>query len=280
MIDTSAEHEFRERCRVLCARHPDFPRLHTIAAVGAYDAEIGGTQPDSNRLTNALNYILDSGFLIDPGFEIDVVNFREGRDFLREDKKADLVFVSYILKDRIYADIFDVAARKETDPLALCAAVSWRNTDGGWCQRVKDAETKLIVTYGGNFEIGTEIFTYEDYKELIPTPDQECAGNYAGRPQEIRKLYPMLKDIDLPIGWLGFAADPDYLKDVALALNDKTCLGRRALNPDQKIPADEPSRDERVSKKNKYKGIKLKQDHYDRSKAHQKINSMGGYKPR
>lgn len=243
MILASSEYELRERCRALCAQYPDLPRLKTIAAVGAYDAEIGGAGVDSQRLTGILNYLLDCGYLVDPGFEIDVVNFREGRDFLREDKKADLVFVSYILGCRPFndAETFKSAAEMEARPdypLSLCTLLSWRNHDYGWSKRLVAADAKMIATYGGNYEVGTNFLKFE-FDVLIPSPDEECAGNRAESIEEMRPLYPALNDIDVPMGWLGFAGNTEYLAAIAPALNAQTCLGRRGFNAEA-LPEKEP----------------------------------------
>lgn len=225
------EQTFRKLCEEACTKFPDLPRLKFIAAVGVYDAEIGGPEKDSVRLTQALDYSLKSGFLIDPDFEIDVINFREGRDFLVEEKPADLVFVSYIISGGYsYLPNFRPEAPLVDDELKLMVMVSRRNHPICWATHMEEIGAKLVITYGGNIEVNTEPFSdYEDlgYSVLIPTPEDECCGRFvAGK--DIKKLYPQLPHIDLPQGWFGFAAEKEYLGKLGGAFNKATCLGAEA----------------------------------------------------
>ena len=230
--DEINEESFRARCAEACARYPDLPRLKTIAAVGAYDAEIGGDGKDSMRLTNVMDYALRSGFLIDPDFEIDIVNFREGRDFLFEDKPVDLVFVSYIIAGSYsFLPEFRKGQALITDQVSLCDIISRRNDKIEWAHHIDDIGAKLIATYGGHLEVNAQTFggEYElDYDVLIPSPDEECMGLYVAR-QDMQALYPTLPKIDIPQCWLGFSARHDFLQAVAPALNKDTTLGSQAL---------------------------------------------------
>ncbi|MFA7276589.1 MAG: hypothetical protein WC043_07295 [Pseudobdellovibrionaceae bacterium] len=223
---------FRERCRRACAAHPTLPHLRTIAAVGAYDAEIGGRGRDSDRLTDALDYLLRSGFLIDPDFEIDIVNFREGRDFLFEDKQADLVFVSNIMSGRPSClPVFWKAQAGQLSEDQLIITVSRRNEPAFWAHRIEEAKTKFVVTFGGEIEVNAQTFCDDyglDFAVLIPSPEDECCSRFTAA-AAIKPLYPTLPDIDLPQGWFGFAADKGFLAASAPALASSTCLGRQAL---------------------------------------------------
>jgi hypothetical protein len=224
-----------EECRALaaenCARFPDAPRLETIAFVGAYDAVIGGGEVDSCRLTHGLQYLLESGAPVDPAFEIDVVNFRENRDFLKETLKADLVFVSYILRHES-ADTFGAgtkdAIRREGYWLALNSVLSTRHCPENWLERARAAEAKLVLTFGGRAELGTDIFCgegpsfrrTEPYLCLFPSSPRECGGYYDPGPE---------REDDARLGgWIGMAGDRDYLAAIAPCLGAKTMLGQRA----------------------------------------------------
>jgi hypothetical protein len=235
------EENFRARCAEVCARHPDLPRLKNIAAVGVYDAGIGGPGEDSRRLTATLDYILRSGFLIDPEFIIDPVNFREGRDFLFEDKPADLVFVSYILAGA-QAPYFWPKEDKPFNRDEISYTVSRRGCRGGWANHIDEIGAKMVVTYGGHMEVNAQTFGgpyHDDFAVLIPSPDEECMGRFVPASQ-MKPLYPTLPRIDLPWGWFGFSARRDFLMATKPSLHAKTCLGEEALKhaqpPEPKPP--------------------------------------------
>lgn len=225
------EESFRAQCALACARHPDLPRLKHIAAVGVYDAVIGGDEHDSHRLTGALDYLLRSGFLIDPEFVIDPINFRENRDFLLEDNPADLVFVSYIISgDYSFLPKFWKGETHKRDTLSLCDMISRRNGNAGWANHIEEIGAKMVVTYGGNVEVSAQIFGDDyglDYAVLIPSPDDECMGRFVPA-SKIKPLYPTLPHIDLPQGWFGFSAQRDYLRATAPSLGKDTCLAKEA----------------------------------------------------
>lgn len=227
----STEQTFRKLCGAACAKFPDLPRLKSITAVGVYDAEIGGDGKDSTRLTQALDYSLKSGFLIDPDFTIDPVNFREGRDFLFEDKPTDLVFVSYIISGgQSFLPKFWQGEPRTEDEMKLMIMVSRRNDAVCWAHHINDIGSKLVITYGGNIEVNAQTFGEDyglDYSVLIPSPDEECCGQFVPA-KDIKKLYPKLPHIDLPQGWFGFAANKDYLEKLTPAFNAATCLGKEA----------------------------------------------------
>ena len=238
------DQQFREKCRVLCDRFPDVPRLKTIAAIGAYDGEIGGSQRDSYRLTRVAEYLLKSGFVLDPDYSIDVVNFREGRDFLNEDKKADLVFVANILRDRhaclLYWD-FEELQRNPKWEECLDFTVSRMHDIFEFQDRFIKAETKLVVTFGGELELAADCFagpdSLTDHIILVNSPKQECMGGDRGT---LAETYPGYAGIDLPLAWLGVTADPAYLDALKPALSRDTWLGRRAANyqvPPPPVPA-------------------------------------------
>lgn len=229
--DPIHEETFRARCAASCVQHPDVPRIKNIAAVGVYDAVIGSPDKDSARLTQVMDYALRSGFLIDPEFVIDAINFRENRDFLFEDKPADLIFVSYIISGSFpFLPKFWKGETDNRDSLSLIDMVSRRNDPVEWAHHAQEIGAKLVATYGGNVEINAQAFSEDygvDYTVLIPSPDDECCGRYVPA-HAIKTQYPGLPDIDLPQGWFGFSAQSDYLRATAPSLTKDTCLARQA----------------------------------------------------
>lgn len=226
------EQEFRALCAINTQKHPTLTALRTIALVGGYDGQYGSDEKDSARLTTILNYLAKSGVPISPDFEVDVVNFREGRDFLREDNKTDLVIVSYILEGTgSYVDMFWPDSKTD-DQMRLMHMVSRRNDGHYWQRRAEKADTKMVVTYGGEYEVGTSQFCDGDKDEplitLIPTPDAECMSSHAP-PSRFKELYPSCSGLDLPCGWFGFVGNKNYLQSIRPAFNKATYLGKKCL---------------------------------------------------
>lgn len=229
------EQALRDRARILCDRHPDLPRLRTVAAVGAYGIEIGGYDDDSQRLTGGLTYLLDSGVPVDPDFTVDVVNFADGRDFLYEETPVDFVFVAYILRHAAGLPQFwpDETDRESCE--ALLTTVSRCHDKPGWLYRLREGNTKMVMAYGGGDEIDAQYFCNgheKAYRLLVPAPnmrDQEIFYDDQGR----RHSYD-ISGLDVPITGLSFCADHEYLEAIAPALNRKTYLGRLPLHPVEK----------------------------------------------
>lgn len=226
------EKALRQRCHELCDQFPGLPRLRTIAAVGALtepnDAGIVLSHRDSMRMNLTLGYLLKSGFLIDPDFEIDAVNFREGRNFLDEDKPADLIYVAYILRDMDrFTKKFERYGVPE-DECELIEMLSARHFPEEWTDRARQAGAKMIFTYGGRYEIHAGYFqdngADQPYTVLIESPWDECAGGFDKG--ELKAQYPDYKGIDVPLVGLGFSADENYLRATAPSINSTTCLGR------------------------------------------------------
>ncbi len=245
------EMQARRLCERLCADNPDLPRLRNIASVGSYDGVVGGPGVDSRRLTGVMSYLLQSGFMIDPDFNIDVINFRQKRDFLIEETKADLVFVSFILARRVrgtlvYGQTMNEHAEKAHDyRMVYGLALSDQHDLTKWKNRIEGSGAKIVATYGGQDEIGThnlrdEPHTPQRLQTLIKTP-QYSMGHYAsvvegdknvgGFELETKSNLSFLYNNaanDLPMPWLGFTARPDYLRRAAPGLSGETALGRAA----------------------------------------------------
>lgn len=244
------EAQARRACERACKKAPDLPRIKTIAAVGAYNAVIGGPRSDSKRLTGIISYLMRSGALIDPDFSIDLVNFSVNRNFLKEDKTYDLVFISYILREQLKGTfVYDGGSgggTKRNFPSLLehhrfyGVALSHDHNDSSWRQRISSCDAKIVATYGGQAEIGTHsLCTDQNRHEIVPVIDtpahrsnrfsmpgwnKYCEIDLESR-ASLKTLYNNAAN-DLPMPWLGFAAAPSYLKDAALHLSEQTTFGR------------------------------------------------------
>lgn len=164
--------------RRLCATYSDTNTescLQNIAFVGAHDAEIGVQhKPDSRRLTAALVYMLQSGFIFDKDFEIDIINFQDKRDFLTEQKPYDVVFISLIRNQRgdenpnYKPPNYSVFSSKLNETILgnwqqTASMVSPHHAPDAWLKRARQARAKVIVTFGTqNDEIGTDMFCCPD----------------------------------------------------------------------------------------------------------------------
>ncbi|MCM2344382.1 MAG: hypothetical protein NDJ24_07460 [Alphaproteobacteria bacterium] len=243
------ENTARRICERLCAQAPEQSRLKTIAAVGAYDAEIGGPRVDSRRLTGIMSYLLRSRLLIDPDFSIDVVNLAHRRNFLEEDKKYDLVFISFILREQLRGTFACATDHKINEPFSSYAhfrghygvALGPQHNETVWQKRVVASDPRLVVTYGGQAEIGTHVLCAGDQSTrltpVIATPAFKIGHfptkkwNRHGEPDldskaSLELLYNHTAN-DLPMPWLGFAATPDYLQASAAGASPQTVLGRQ-----------------------------------------------------
>lgn len=215
------EATIRRRCGALRGRFPEEPALRAIAFVGATRCVLGGRDMDSVRMTHALDYLLESEVVIHPDFEIDVVNLFHGRDFLAEETRADLVFVSFIpnVDHRLFTRIDDqVLAQQRQDPAApgpardetfFWQSRSSRHAAAAWQTRVLQSGARLLLCFGGSKEVGTPLFEGLPYEVLIPSPGYPCQLPYRQWPKE--QLYDGV-DWDVPYKWLAVMAHREYLQ--------------------------------------------------------------------
>lgn len=220
---------FRAQCaRALAEMPADAPVIRTIAAVGALDAQFGGNEKDSATLTQMLRYLQKTGVPIAPDFTVDVVNFRENRDFLEEKTAADLVFVAYIIREPVMrvTKCFQKAIggqRPEDDLDRLSITLSPSHREEKWDARARAAGAKIIITQGGKFEIGSGSF--RSFTPLIQTPD--AYGTDHDRQTTYTTADFHGAQADFPTPWMGLAAAPEFLKAVAPVLTGRTELARR-----------------------------------------------------
>ena len=219
-IEQLDELTLRRRCAELCETLPEIPRIKTIAHVGALDCMLGAKDVDSVRMARALDYLLRSGVVVDPEFEIDVINLYHGRDFLAEDSKADMVFVSFVpnVDHRLFPIIeAEVLAsqkkelesgRESQERSFFWHGRSSRHRASEWYRRVCAADCRLLLTFGGEKEVKTQLFDQPPFVTVIPTPKHLCHASFFGlsRPE----LYQGI-DWDIPYKWLGLLVREDVL---------------------------------------------------------------------
>lgn len=222
------EEFFRSQCAQAIADLPSgTPTIKTIAAVGALDAQFGGNEKDSATLTQMLRYLQKSGVPIDPDFSVDVVNFRENRDFLEEKTAADLVFVAYIIREPVMrvTKCFQKAIgwqKPENDLDRLSITLSPDHREAKWDARAVNAGAKIVITQGGKFEIGS--YSFKSFAPLIHTPDA-----YGTDKEQVTFTTADFHgaQADFPTPWMGLAAAPAFLAAVAPVLSGRTELSRR-----------------------------------------------------
>jgi hypothetical protein len=217
------EQTLREHCARLVAELPGQPALRRITFVGALECTIGGADMDSVRMTHGLDYLLRSDVVVDPLFEIDIVNLFHGRDFLAEDSTADLLFVSFVpnVEHRLFARLdpavleaqraaLAVGSGEARDPSFFWQARSRDHGAASWRDRATATGARLLLTMGGRKEINSQLFAGDDWASVIPTPPYECQQPYRSWPKE--QLYQGIA-WDVPYKWLGVLARPDYLRE-------------------------------------------------------------------
>lgn len=244
------EAHMRSVCGKICEAMPEQQRLKTIAAIGAYDGQIGGEGIDSRRLTQIMMYLLKSGVAIDPEFEIDVVNLREGRNFLMEQKQADLLYIAFILQETSRDTQYfrpEFRRRTESDDYRdfFGLMVGKHHSPQAWRERIESTGAKVVATFGGDREVGTHTLCdvpEAKLKALVESPKFPAVGNVTRDDADpkiggfILRTHVSIADLyngkanDLPIAWLGFAAREEYIKEAGPSLFEDTTLGRNARN--------------------------------------------------
>jgi hypothetical protein len=206
------EKEFREKC----AR--DFEKaastLKTIAVVGVAQPlffGFNGGDEDSLRIRHILNYLALKGVAIDKDFELDAISFTNGRDFLKEDKAYDMVFVSCIPRDeksggtdlKIKAQDLESYKKAGHDMVAahaLAGALSDEHNPKKWAYRVAQSGAKYAISFGGQDEITSQDLCSDNYQEILPTPNRRIRG-WTNRYETTEEFYG--KPNDYPMLWLG-----------------------------------------------------------------------------
>lgn len=213
-------YQLEQSFRVSCEEHAktlpsDVPLIKNIAAVGALDGTFGGTGRDSQFLTTMMQYLQHSGVAFDPDFEIDVVNFKENRDFFKEDNPIDLLFVAFIIREHIMRVTRTFSKKQENgDPSEeninkLSITLSPDHREARWDAHARERGAKVILTHGGTYEINTRSFT--SYPSVIETP------NFLGLTEQKESMSlaeQFGRSVDYPTGWFGVCADEDYLAQV------------------------------------------------------------------
>jgi len=214
-----------------------------ISIIGTQRVDFNSPHADRDtvRLGLTMQYMMQSGVAIHPDFEIDCIDFRDGRDFLAETTPTDMVFASYIRGDQAYesryydeeflADTKGYNPDKPDVRRAFFHAQSPLTPNDGWRQRVLRSRAKIFAAFGGAIEVGTQHVVQYDgndaFVELIPNPDiPEILVDE--RKQVLGQLYPTHHGLDLPCAWLGFAFKKTYaLKMLETGLGTDTFMGRK-----------------------------------------------------
>ena len=209
------EAALRREAAESCASASGVAPIRSISAVGAYRAVLGGNDIDSQRITALLKYLIRSGVPVDPGFEIDVVNFRDGRNFLQEKKETDLLMVCWIYRRQTRGthqfSLYDDWRTASENRLSMM--VSPNHSDGNWAARAVDAKARLVATYGDIEDVCSDTFGDRGFVHLFDTP--------SGMPdidaEELVAPVPRHDD-DRPDPWLGLCGDEAYLRHMQPAL--------------------------------------------------------------
>ena len=191
--DLRTEREFRVACARRCGDpgYAGLPTIQRIAAVGALGFHFGGPSQDDRILTSFLTKTFRAGLRISPDFEIDNINFREGRDFLAERWNYDAVVICFI--------VGFTATVVHNQPLRVYDAaqadgqygfvISRTHTRLSWQDRLRATGAGLIMTYGSAEEISTRDLEAPHFlTTLLPTTVSGSMYNhgYLARPAFIK----------------------------------------------------------------------------------------------
>ena len=182
--------------RRICEAHmelvgTDENALKHVSLVGArFRSQNVLSGMDRDILYASFQHLLEAGIVINPDFEIDVVNFEYGRDFLAEDTPTDLVLGCYIFDTRpstlkaeemSYVRHFNASMayqRGEAEAPVGClyfdnetstirSPHSFRDT--AWYDRISAADAKVVVN-NSPVALSTDRFTGEGYKTITYSP--------------------------------------------------------------------------------------------------------------
>lgn len=128
--------------------------IHKITMVGAIP-----NYNDEAYLSKTIRHLTKLGVKIDPNFEIDIVNLNNGRDFLKEEKKTDLVIVCAV------PVFFDIT--KDTNTQHIEVQKQWQNA-------IKKSGAKIISCFGNKVdrfggEITSDTLSNNETKVILPT---------------------------------------------------------------------------------------------------------------
>jgi hypothetical protein len=259
---TWSEEELRHKAALSCARLKPWQRhlaLKHVTIIGTQSVDFNRvhTDKDSARLVLALRYLMESGIPLSPDFVVDCVDFRDGRDFLKEKGKTDIVFASYIrgkpsTSSRHYGPGFEMNVAEDFGGTStnMHQEVKWAyyhaqsplTERDGWRRRTEQSGAKIFMAFGGNIEVGTRHVvgksTDAAFATIIANPDITDA-DVRPRHLSFSYIYPYAKDLDLPMLWLGIAIQKAYGGQIQTIIKEpQTFMAKKTLTLFRKGYAD------------------------------------------
>lgn len=158
--DIRTETAFRAACarRYADPAYADLPTIRRIAAPGALGFRFGGDTQDDRILTNFLIKSFRAGLRVAPDFEIDCINFLQGRDFLAEAWPYDAVAVCFIVgfgSAALNSPLRTFNPADKSDVQTLGFTLSANHSLPRWQARIRASGARLVMTYGSNDEINS-----------------------------------------------------------------------------------------------------------------------------
>lgn len=214
-----------------CVQADDPIRRIAVVGTSAADPDYPDWGEESKRLRATLRYLKDSGIPVSPDYSLAFYDLPHA-NFLRSRDGHDMIFISYILKEKTsFAREFD----PEGDPKMPRAewermrnyTLALGHDPSNWLRRARKAGAKVVATFGGNRELASQDFAgaaKSPYTQVLPTPAFEMAGRTLS--YNLENLYG--PGADTPLPWLGVCIDQGYLKKVRNSLSPATQMGRRA----------------------------------------------------
>lgn len=223
---------------------PQFQTIKTIAVVGALienDGRAGLDQTgklsyeDAVRIADMMDSLLEAGVVIDPDFDMDIVELTKGRDFLLEDKQADLVMLSNVYdpgssRNKVDEDVGEewlralAYAHLGVDHPAINKLLGschspYAEVRGAWHDRIQRAEAKIVVGNDNGFDF--QSLQGEGYKALIDSPQAIGADTVErNRVKDEGKLHP----------YFNYVLSDEYAENMAIKLNPNSSLRERIVN--------------------------------------------------
>lgn len=248
---------FRPLCQKSCDEvDPSISRLSHISAVGALMNHSGNLSTNDKRfLAHTIQNLLDAGVPISPDFEIDIINLKDNRDFLKETTPTDIIISCWVLNLPFFMKpiefmsndegrSFDEApclysdGSKETqedyEDRILCSRFGIKASFkaafpvNSWHKRAVLSGAKIIATIGGIVEVNSFHYGGGPYKKLLKTSEFKVIDNVKAPPriENISDVFAVISDKDYSQSF-AVLINEDYLQELEPCIKADNFLGKR-----------------------------------------------------
>jgi hypothetical protein len=134
----------REEAKWSVSHNPQVEPLKSFALVGCPNFDINARySDDATRFIQLFRYLIRSGIPIDTNFTIDAIDIQNNRNYLHENKKADVTLISYV-------PLYDATSEDEH----------------AWTERLEQSGSKIIFSVCEGLELNLARMAPSNYVPL------------------------------------------------------------------------------------------------------------------